>query len=269
MVYASSDFLKVERKNSALYIRLNRPEKQNLLTYEMMGTVRDLLSPVEEDWEIRAVVFQGEGDDFSAGDDPDDLGEWPEEYAHRRPGGSHGPAPIPQQDMLKMIRHLPKPTIAILQGKVLGLGLDLACVCDIRLCSRDAVFGDPRILQARHNTTGLTYILPRLIGQSQAVRLLLLAEQIDGYEAERIGLVYKSFPPDVFPDEAGKIVQLISEMPTRSYTIIKQQILDELDMPYETALMHSFAIRQTNIIEDLQEGLQAFREKRKPRFIGR
>jgi enoyl-CoA hydratase/carnithine racemase len=129
--------------------------------------------------------------------------------------------------------------------------------------------GDPRILQARHNTTGLTYILPRLIGQSQAVRLLLLGEPITGTEAERIGLAYKAFPPEMLGAEADQIIKEISEMPTRAYAVIKQQILDELDMPYDTALMHSFAIRQTNVIEDLKEGMEAFRQKRKPRFKGR
>lgn len=270
MIYTSTSAnVSIEQKGPVLYLTLKRPEKQNALTYEMMEAIKEMLMPVGEDWDIRAVVFQGDGDDFCVGDTPEDLGEWPDKYRHRKPGGSHGPAPIPQQDMLKSIRFLPKPTIAILKGQVLGLGLDLACVCDIRICSQQAFLGDPRILQARHNTTGLTYILPRLIGQSQAVRLLLLGEQINGTEAERIGLVYKTLPPDVVESEADKIIKEISEMPTRSYAIIKQQILDELDMPYDTALMHSFAIRQTNVIEDLKEGMEAFRQKRKPSYKGR
>jgi len=267
--HSRSTLIGVDQKGPVLYLTLKRPEKQNALTYEMMEAIKEALRPVGEDWDIRAVVFQGEGVDFCVGDNPEDLGEWPAEYRQRKPGGSHGPAPIPQQDMLKAIRSLPKPTIAILKGQVLGLGLDLACVCDLRICSREAMLGDPRILQARHNTTGLTYILPRLIGQSQAVRLLLLGEPIQGTEAERIGLVYKAFPPEMVDSEAEKIINQISEMPTRSYAVIKQQILDELDMPYETALMHSFAIRQTNVIEDLKEGMEAFRQKRKPVFKGR
>lgn len=197
------------------------------------------------------------------------MGPWPEEYRHRRPGGPHGPAPIPQQDLLKLVRSLPKPTIALMRGQVLGLGLDLACVCDIRLCTDDAVIGDPRILQARHNSTGLTYILPRLIGQSQAMQLLLLGESINGSEAERIGLVYRSFKLEEFASQTEKLIAQVTTMATRSYAIIKQQIIEELDMPYDTALMHSFAIRQTNIIEDKDEGILAFIEKRKPSFRGR
>jgi len=197
------------------------------------------------------------------------MGQWPQEYAHRRPGGSHGEAPIPQQELLRLLRRLPKPTIAVMHGSVLGVGLDLACACDIRVCTEDTILGDPRILQARYSATGITYVLPRLIGQSQAVRLLLLGEQIDGREAERIGLVYRAYPAQQFPGEVEKLLQQVASMATRSYAIIKQQILDELDMPYETALMHSMAIRQTNVIQDRVEGIRAFLEKRPPKYEGR
>ena len=269
MYKSSSANLIVEQKGAALYLKLNRPEKLNALNYEMIMAAREVLKPVGEDWDVRLVVFQGEGSAFCVGDNPDDMGEWPEEFKHRRPHGSHGPAPIPQQELLKLIRSLPKPTMAVMQGQVLGLGLDLASVCDIRVCMDDTIFGDPRVLQARHDTTGITYVLPRLIGQSQASRILLLGEQIDGKEAARLGLVYKSIEKGIFAAEVEKLIQQVAEMPTRSYAIIKQQIIQQLDMPYETALMHSFAVRQTNIIEDLQEGMQSFREKRKPSFKGR
>jgi enoyl-CoA hydratase/carnithine racemase len=269
MYRSSTSALLIEQKGPILYVQLNRPASLNALNYELIMATKEVLEPVEEDWEIRAVVFQGEGDSFCIGEDPEDMGEWPEEYRHRRPGGSHGPAPIPQQELLRLIRSLPKPTIACLHGKVLGLGLDLACVCDIRVCTHDTILGDPRILQARHATTGLTHVLPRLIGQSQATRILLLGECLNGQEAERIGLVYKSFATEHFPSEMEKLLKQIVNMPTRSYSMIKQQIIEELDMPYETALMHSLAIRQTNVIEDQREGILAFQQKRKPKFQGR
>ena len=84
-----------------------------------------------------------------------------------------------------------KPTLALLRGEVLGLALDLACVCDIRIAAASATIGDPRILQGRAPATGISYLLPKLIGQSQAMRILLLGEPIDATEARRIQLVHE------------------------------------------------------------------------------
>lgn len=269
MYKSSSDTVLAEQTGATLRIRLNRPEKLNAWNYEMITAMKKLVQEVKNDWAIRAVTFEGAGPAFCAGEDMEDMGDWPQEYRHRRPGGSHGAAPVPQQELLRLIRRMSQPTIAVMHGRVLGIGLDLACACDIRLCADDTVIGDPRIHQARFAATGITYVLPRLIGQSQAMRLLLLGEEIDGKEAERIALVYRSFPAGELYQQAEELLAQVVTMATRSYAIIKQQILDELDMPYDTALMHSLAIRQTNIIEDQQEGIAAFREKRQPRFKGR
>lgn len=261
--------LVVERSGGALRIRLNRPDQDNRLTYAMMGTLRALIDQASVDWDVRVIALEGAGTSFCGGDDPDDRGEWPEELAHRRPAGDHGAPPLPQQAMLRSLRATPKPTVAILQGEVLGLGLDLAALCDFRLVADDAAIRDSRVEQARHAATGISYVLPRLIGLSQAMRLLLLGEQIDGREAQRIGLAFRSVPAAELAAAGEALVEKLAAMATRSYGIFKQQVIDELDIPYETVLMHSLAIRQTNVIEDRVEGLTAFREKRTPHFTGR
>ena len=269
MYESSTKDLLSDMSQGVLRLTLNRPRESNALTYEMIMAALDLVEKAGEDWDVRAVVIDGAGEDFCVGDDPDDMGEYPKIYRHRSPGGSHGPAPIPQQLLFKTLRQLPKPTVCLLTNRVMDTGLDLACATDIRLATEDARIADTRVLKAQHSVTGLTYILPRLIGQSQAMRLLLKGEEMVGKEAGRIGLAYAAFNPDEFRKRAETIISELATMPTRSYALIKQQILDQLDMPYDTAMMHSLAVRQTNVIEDIAEGMQAFREKRKPEFKGR
>ena len=126
-------------------ISFNRPQEENLINYAMLMAMRELFNQAARDDKVRAVVLKGEGSCFCGGDDWQNMGEWPGEFAHRKPGGSHGAAPIPEQETIKALRSIMKPTIALLHGSVLGLGLDLAAVCDLRVASTDASIGDPRI----------------------------------------------------------------------------------------------------------------------------
>lgn len=268
MYESSSSQIDSGFENGVLRIKLNRPDVSNALTYEMLMAALELVKSAAEDLEVRAVVLEGAGDDFCAGSDID-MGPWPETYANRRPGGEHGPGPIIEQDLCKIIRNMNKPTIALLKGRSMDAGLDLACATDIRLVSVSSILADTRILKAQHNAAGLSYILPRLIGQSQAMRILLTGEEISGPEAARIALAYECFDDSEFDGQAEKIVSELAVLPTRSYSLIKKQILDQLDLDYNNALMHSLAVRQTNLIEDTQEGMTAFREKRKPQYKGR
>ena len=153
-----------------------------LIDYAMLESLREAVTAASTDDNVRALVLDCE----SGGGDWMNMGEWPARLAHRRPRGSHGPGPLPEQDAIRALRSFMKPTLALLRGEVLRLALDLACVCDIRLAAASASIGDPRIRQGRAPATGISYLLPKLIGQSQAMRILLLGEPIDATEARRI-----------------------------------------------------------------------------------
>lgn len=236
-----------------------------LIDFAMLEGLRNAVNAARDDAGTRAVVL----DCRSGGDDWTNMGEWPARLAHRRPTGSHGPGPLPEQDAIKALRTFMKPTLALLHGEVLGLALDLACVCDIRLASAAARIGDPRIRQGRAAATGATYLLPRLIGQSQAMRVLLLGEVLDAAEAERIHLVHEVVDESAFADRSRQLAAELARLPTRAWEVHKLQVLPQLDLPFDAAMVHSLGVRQTHVIEDRLEGMKAWRERRPPQFQGR
>ena len=235
------------------------------IDYAALEALRQAVDEAANDEAVRLLVLDCRSD----GDAWPEMGPWPERLASRRPGGSHGPGPLPEQDAIKALRQFMKPTLALLHGNVHGLALDLGCVCDIRLAAASASIGDPRIRQGRAAATGIAYLLPKLIGLSQAMRILLLGEMLDGAEAQRIRLVHDVAPDAEFQARADELATRIAALPTRSWEVHKLQVLPQLDMGFDAAMVHSLGVRQTHVIEDQQEGVKAWRERREPRFTGR
>ena len=261
--------IQISQDRTCLKIELDRPDQGNRLTYEMVLSIRDAARHANTNDDIRVVVISSSSNGFCAGEDRNDLGDWPNEFSGRGPLGSHGLPPLPQQEMISALRSCQKPTVTLLTGNVTGLGLDIAAACDHRIATETTIVSDGRVQNAEHVATGITHILPRLIGLSQATRILLLGDELTATEARRIGLIHEVYPDNDFTVEADRFVDKISALATRSYSIIKEQTIEQLDMPYEWALKHSLAIRQTNVIEDRSEAAAAFKQKREPKFSGR
>jgi enoyl-CoA hydratase/carnithine racemase len=255
----------INRDGPVLRISLNRPERRNALNYAVIDRLLDILEPVVDDNECRVVVISGEGTGFCAGDDMGGMGQ---PTSPRWKGRKAGAAVLPQQSLIRTLRTLPKPVVASIHGYALGMGLDMALACDLRVCTETAQLGDPRVDRALYAATGITYQLPRVIGYGRALAMMFMAERISGKEAERIGLVYRAVPESELTATVEGIVKRLAKAATKSIAVIKEQMVEQLDLSYQLAARHSVAVRSSYTLEDTQEGITAFFEKREPHFTG-
>lgn len=177
-----------ERQDEVGIIRLNRPEKLNALSDDMLHQLIARLQEARDDEKIRVVVLKGEGRAFCAGTDISDL-------AKHRSIEEHKKTRLRDiQAVPHVLRKLGKPIIAAIHGYAAGAGFEISLHCDIRIASEDARLGVPEVLRGATVLAGTTYMLPRLIGLGRAKELVLTGDFIDAKEAERIGLVNKTVP---------------------------------------------------------------------------
>lgn len=263
--YSATGGLKASFEQGCLALTLSS-DPGNRVDYHTLSQLQALCDRAAVDPAVRVLVIDGAGDDFCLGDAWPAMGDVPAEFQTRVPAGTHGAAPIVEQAALGALRNCMKPTVAILHGATRGFGLDLIAVCDVRWALADATIADDRIHQGRAASTGISYVLPRLIGQSQATRLLLLGETIDAQEAVRIQLVHEVFDNRQTVNDG---VMRLANFPTRAWEIHKMQVLPQLDLGFDAAMTHCLGVRQTHVIEDQAEGMRAWRERRDPEFTGR
>lgn len=176
-----SDVLELERRGPVQWAWLNRPEKRNALSRELLARLMDLVEAVEEDSGVGAVVIGGRGPSFSAGGDITEMDGMTDSVFEDTIGV--------YMHLSAAIRNSPKPFVAAVNGHALAGGFELAIVCDLRIAARSAQFDLPDTALGLSPTSGMTWLLPRLVGFGRGLHLTLLGEQIDAAEAERIGLV--------------------------------------------------------------------------------
>jgi 2-(1,2-epoxy-1,2-dihydrophenyl)acetyl-CoA isomerase len=259
--------LAFEREGAVATITLNRPEKLNAILFSMIEGITEIVDECGRDEEIRAIVITGAGRAFSSGDDiVGGMGDLPEGY--QRPGlnASLGP----HHRMTKTLMSCPKPVIAALNGRCHGAGWVTALSCDFRVARDDVLIGDIRAEKAIFAGQAVPLLLPRLIGQSRAMDLLMTGRVIDAAEAERYGILQRVWPAADWEDELAAFVGELASGPTKTYAAwkltVNRSVLLELDGYTDYERRIAALARDT---EDAEEGPKAFREKREPSFTGR
>lgn len=261
MYDSTPDALHVEQHNNQLWVRFLRPT----INYAMLEALTTCILEATHDDQVRVLIVNVSAD----GDDGDDMGPWPNRLQHRQPQGAHGAGPIVEQETVRALRQFMKPTIALMENVVNGLAIDLSAACDVRVASASTTLTDTRIQQGRAASTGIAYMLPKLIGQSQAMRILLFGDTLSAEELKRIHFAHEVVEDRHFSEHASVLGNRIAAMATRAWEVHKMQVLPQLDLGFDAAMVHSLGIRQTHVIEDRAEGMRAWREKRDPEFTGR
>jgi enoyl-CoA hydratase len=197
-------------------ITLNRPKVLNAMNRQMWTDLEAALAAAAADPEIKAVIVTGEGRAFSTGADlKESKTRTTEQYREYLEN---------LQEVSRRIIRFEKPTLAAVNGYALGSGYELALACDIRIAAEDAAIGSPEARVTSSVTGGAFRLLQNLVGPGKAGELLFTAENIDGREAERIGLVNRAVPADQLMDAAMAMAEKIAANSAFSLRMIKRGI---------------------------------------------
>lgn len=248
-------------------IRLNRPEKRNAFTTEMLLEWGDRVQEVHHRDDIRVLVLTGVGSAFCSGGDLEGMGDRREaENAYQR-----------KMSLADRVHRIPllmdqldKPVVVAVNGAATGAGMDMALMGDIRIAASSARFAETYVRAGIMAGDGGAWYLPRLVGMPRALELLWTGRFVDAEEAERIGLVNRVVPDGELMAATYELAQRIAEGPPIAIRIMKRAAYQGASLDLRTHLdqvsSHMAAIYAT---EDHAEALRALKEKRRPVFVGR
>jgi E-phenylitaconyl-CoA hydratase len=251
-------------QDSVAEIVLNRPEALNAIDPDMREELARIWARVHEDDDIRVAVLTGAGERaFCVGSDLKKTPPPPESYAQRNFGQA-------RSDHLLAALTTDKPLICAVNGLAVGGGLEIALACDIRIASQTASFGLSEVRIGSIPGAGGTQRLPRMIGHSAAMQMLLTGDRIDAAEAYRVGLVSELCRPEDLRSRAREVALRIAANAPLSVRAVKRLVREGADMPLDAAVrVENYVWGLLRDTEDRIEGRRAFQEKRLPQYRGR
>lgn len=245
-------------------ITMNRPEKKNAMSFAMLGDFLAAFGRAGEDEAARVIVLKGTEGAFCAGTDLSDLSSVPGEQR-----GLRGKAE--ERGKWWPIVECPKPVIGVIDGPAVGMGAEFASQCDIRIASTRARFAWNFAHRGLVPDTGAgSWLLPKLIGTSQALWLLYSGEFISAREAHELKFVSGVFEPEEMDDRANDLTEAILQGSPFSHSRIKKLVYEGLGNDVgEHMQHHTVALAECFRSEDHKEGVASFLERRAPRFTGK
>ncbi len=256
--------LLLEREGPVAKITLNRPDRLNAITWAMVKGITEFVDQAGKDEDVRVIVITGTGRAFSSGDDI--VGGMGDRPAREWVSNERGPHYL----MTRTMMSAPKPVVSALNGRTHGAGWVIALSSDFRVAHTDVLIGDIRAGKAIFANQGVGLLLPRLIGQSRAMDLLMTGRVITATEAERFGIIQRLWSPEDYEKELAAFVDELANGPTKNFAAwklsVNRSLLNEFDSYNDHERLLNLALVDS---QDRVEGVTAFREKRPPKFTGR
>ncbi|MDQ4214961.1 enoyl-CoA hydratase [Microbacterium capsulatum] len=257
----------VSREGAVMTVTLNRPDRLNAMTAELLDETVAVFETASRDDDIRVLILTGAGRGFCAGGD-----------LSQGPGGGvtlgFPPAERPKalrafMETSRLLHTMPAVTIAAINGACAGAGLSWACATDLRYAAERARFNTAFLNAGLSGDFGGTWFLPRIIGYGRAREKYLESQPFDAAEALRIGLVSRLFPQEDLLDSVQEIARGLAGAAPLALARIKQNLVDSAAVSLETALdreaeRHTFCAES----QDATEAAEAFIAKRTPQFSG-
>jgi len=260
-----SDDLLFDVDNGIATFTLNRPEKRNSFTDEMVGAWVARLDDCKTRDDVKVIVFTATGTAFSAGGDTSGLAK----KAELTPLQAKHGLMDNTQALTRKVAEIDKPIIAAVNGMAVGGGMDLALMCDVRLAAASARFAETYGKMGLLPGVGGAWFLPRLIGTAAALDMFWTGRWVDAQEALQLGIVNRVFPDDEFHASVREYAETLANAAPMSVRMVKrlvtQGMTTDLHSHLDTISSHLAIVRTSN---DHKEAAAAFREKRKPNFTG-
>ena len=253
----------LEKEMPIGWLTLNRPDKRNALSLELMQDMLVKLDQVAQDPDIRVVVIRGNGPMFSAGHDLKEMAGSDKDLHHFRRIFSTC------NRMMLRLQQLPQPVMAQVHGIATAAGCQLVAACDLAIAETGARFATPGVKVGLFCTTPMIPLV-RLIGRRRAMEMLLTGRFVSAQEAEHFGLVNRLVPADQLAEETRKWALELAQFSRFTLALGKRAFYEQIDLDETSAYNYAKEIISINCMaEDAQEGMGAFLEKRKPQWRDR